>query len=61
MINWNNFKKFNSDYNDSFENLCRLIFKHKYIGDISYNLNSAPNNPGIECEPVLIVNLLVGF
>ena len=61
MITWDNFKNYNTDKTTAFENLCRLIFKKKYLKDISLHLNSGPNNPGIEAEPIKIDGVYVGF
>ncbi len=61
MITWNEFDMYNSNVKKSFEDMTRLIFKKKYIGDITYNLLINHNNPGIETEPISIAGVLTGF
>lgn len=52
VITWQQFEICNSDKRNAFESMCRLLFKHTYLDNIStYHSNS--NNPGIEIEPVL--------
>lgn len=61
MISWENFQNFNANKNLAFEDITRMIFKKKYLNDVNYNLNSAPNNPGIEAEPVVYNGKYIGY
>lgn len=52
---WSRFEECNTDTTTAFENMCRILFKKKFV-DENTLLVSAPNNPGIEVEPVLEKN-----
>lgn len=52
VITWTQFEICNSDKRNAFESMCRLLFKHTYLGNIN-TYHSNANNPGIEIEPVL--------
>lgn len=52
---WSRFEECNTDTTTAFENMCRILFKKKYV-DENAVLVSAPNNPGIEVEPVIDKN-----
>lgn len=51
-ISWRNFELYNPDETHSFENLCRLLFKHELCPDGTI-LVSEPNHAGVEVKPVL--------
>lgn len=51
-ISWGNFELYNLDKTHSFENLCRLLFKHELCPDGTI-LVSEPNHAGVEVKPVL--------
>lgn len=51
-ISWENFELYNPDKRHSFENLCRLLFKHELCPDGTI-LVSEPNHAGVEVQPVL--------
>lgn len=51
MVNWDQFRVCNSNPRIDFENLCRMLFRHLYLSP-GTELMMAPNNPGVEVEPV---------
>lgn len=51
-ITWENFEYHNSDKQHSFENLCRLLFKHELCPEGTI-LTSEPNHAGVEVAPVI--------
>lgn len=51
-ISWENFELYNPDKTHSFENLCRLLFKHELCTEGTI-LVSEPNHAGVEVKPVL--------
>ena len=54
-ITWEKFELNNLDKTHSFENLCRLLFKHEFcpVGTVLY---SKANHPGVEIEPVASID-----
>lgn len=50
-LNWEQFKVSNTNFTDSFEDLCRILFKRQFFTDDTIFL-SKPNNPGTEIEPM---------
>lgn len=51
-ISWEKFEQYNPDKTHSFENLCRLLFRHELCSDGTI-LVSEPNHAGVEVKPVL--------
>lgn len=51
MVNWDQFSVCNSNPRIAFEDLCRMLFRHLYLSP-GTELMMAPNNPGVEVEPV---------
>lgn len=50
-ITWSNFEAIHSNPRDSFEQLCRILFKRQFLDEISV-LTSSPNHPGVEATPI---------
>lgn len=50
-ITWDNFKAVQNNPRYSFEQLCRILFKRKFLNETSV-LTSSPNHPGVETAPV---------
>lgn len=51
MVNWDQFRVCNRNTRLAFEDMSRLLFRHRYLtSDTELIMN--PNNPGIEVEPV---------
>ena len=50
-ISWSNFESIHSDVTDTFEQLCRILFKRQFLDNTSV-LTSSPNHPGIEVSPI---------
>lgn len=51
MVNWDQFRVCNRNTRLAFENMSRMLFRHKYLA-AETELFMNPNNPGIEVEPV---------
>ena len=51
MVNWDQFRVCNRNARLAFEDMSRMLFRHRYLAsDTELIMN--PNNPGIEVEPV---------
>ena len=50
-ISWSNFESIHGDVTDTFEQLCRILFKRQFLDNTSV-LTSSPNHPGIEVSPI---------
>ncbi|MCY7218101.1 hypothetical protein [Streptococcus cristatus] len=50
-ITWRNFESIHSGVTDTFEQLCRILFKRQFLDNTSV-LTSSPNHPGIEVSPI---------
>lgn len=50
-ITWGNFEAIHSNQRDSFEQLCRILFKRQFLEETSV-LTSSPNHPGVEVTPI---------
>lgn len=50
-ITWGNFEAIHSNPRDSFEQLCRILFKRQFLDETSV-LTSSPNHPGVEVAPI---------
>ena len=48
---WSNFESIHSDITDTFEQLCRILFKRQFLDNTSV-LTSSPNHPGVEVSPI---------
>ena len=61
-IAWSNFESIHSDVTDTFEQLCRILFKRQFL-DNTCVLTSSPNHPGIEVSPIYSpkVNKIISF
>lgn len=59
---WSNFECIHSDVTDTFEQLCRVLFKRQFL-DNTCVLTSSPNHPGIEVSPIYSpkVNRTISF
>ena len=59
---WSNFECIHSDVTDTFEQLCRILFKRQFL-DNTCVLTSSPNHPGIEVSPIYSpkVNRTISF
>lgn len=50
-ISWGTFEAIHSNPRDSFEQLCRILFKRQFLDETSV-LTSSPNHPGVEVAPI---------
>ncbi|EFW37000.1 hypothetical protein HMPREF9554_02513 [Treponema phagedenis F0421] len=55
-ITWAHFNVQNQNTSTAFEKMCRLLFKKQHFNN-KIILQAAPNNPGIEVEPVLSTSI----
>lgn len=51
-ISWSQFELCNTNFQISFENMCRQLFNYRFF-DGKANFHSNPNNPGVEILPIL--------
>lgn len=51
-LSWAHFESMHENVTDSFEDLCRLLFKKQFF-DNNVNFVSKPNHPGVEIFPLL--------
>lgn len=52
MVNWDQFRVCNNNSRLAFEEMCRMLFRHRYFSTDAIMIVRA-NNPGIEVEPLL--------
>lgn len=50
-LHWSTFEMINNNTTQAFENMCRLLFQQQFLSKDTI-LNSKPNHPGIEVNPV---------
>ena len=50
-ITWSTFESIHSDVTNTFEQLCRILFKRHFLDNTSV-LTSSPNHPGVEVSPI---------
>ena len=50
-ITWSTFESIHSDVTNTFEQLCRILFKRYFLDNTSV-LTSSPNHPGVEVSPI---------
>lgn len=51
MVNWEQFRVCNRNTRIAFEEMSRMLFRHRYLASET-ELIMNPNNPGVEVEPV---------
>lgn len=55
QVSWSKFESINSNVRNSFEDMCRMLFKRQFF-NINTIFNSLPNHPGIEIFPILEIS-----